>query len=805
MSNIQENRTLDNSFDIRFQDIFDLKEIQKMQDLIADTTGLASIITHPDGTPITQPSNFSYLCQKVVRNTEKGRSGCFLSYSELGVPNPSGSTIRPCHTCGLMEAGAAITVGGKHLANWMLGQVRYKQDGNEPMNYADEFGVKNEEFQDALDEIQVIDPERFQKLSKLLFAFANQLSEKAFSNLQLKMQMAEHEKAATLLKESEEVMRYIINHDPNAIAVYDRNLHYIAVSQRYLNDYGVVEDDIIGKHHYEVFPEMPQRWKDIHQQCLQGEIIKNDDDYFERPDGSITYNRWECRPWRRSNGEIGGMITYTEVTTERKKAEKALRESEEKYRTFFENSNDAILLTKPDGEIISVNEAACQMFGFSEEQFQKLGRDQLSEANDVQLTKLLSERDLKGKAKGEVNFLKKDGTSFTAEVSTSVFTNSDGLECSNMIIRDITERKQAEETFLKLSSTVEQTIDSVMITDRNGTIEYVNKSFELVTGYTSEEAIGQNPRIIKSGFRDQAFYQNMWEVILSGNVFREEVVNKKKNGELYHEEKTISPIFGKNGQITHFIGTGVDITERKKAEKELIKAKEKAEESDRLKSAFLANMSHEVRTPLNSIIGFSELLADADFEEDQRKEFIQHIITNGNNLLSIISDIMDISKLESGEITIRKSQINAAKFLSDIKDHYAYQAESQKLGLQVNLPDNHAGTLLMADGERLRQIFNNLVSNAFKFTSNGSIEIGYTTNNKEFEFFVKDSGIGIAPDFHDKIFERFRQVEAEKTRKYGGNGLGLAITKNLVELMGGKIWLESELGKGSTFYFSLPA
>ncbi|MDP2336360.1 MAG: ATP-binding protein [Bacteroidota bacterium] len=245
--------------------------------------------------------------------------------------------------------------------------------------------------------------------------------------------------------------------------------------------------------------------------------------------------------------------------------------------------------------------------------------------------------------------------------------------------------------------------------------------------------------------------------------------------------------------------------EKEKRATELIIAKEKAEESDRLKSAFLANMSHEVRTPLNSIIGFSELLADPDFEEGQKNEFIQHIIAGVNNLLTIINDIMDISKLESGEITIRKSKINALKYISSVYEQFSFHADAQKLELKLTLPDNDEETIIIADAERLIQISNNLIGNALKFTENGSIEIGYQPKGKMVEFFVKDTGIGIPAEYHDIIFEHFRQVEDEKTRKYGGNGLGLAITKNLVGLMGGKIWLESESGKGSAFYFTLPA
>lgn len=732
------------------------------------------------------------------------------------------------------------------------------------------------------------------------------------------------------LRESEEIMRYAVRHDPSSIAIFDCNLHYIAISNRYLHDYNVREENIIGKHHYEVFPELPQKLKDVHQRCLAGAIERNDDDCFVRPDGSIVYNRWECRPWRRATGEIGGIIVYTEITTDRKNTEKALQESEIKYRSFFENSMDAILLTTADGKILSANPAACTMFGYPENELIKLSKSGIEDVTDPRLSDLMAERKLKGKARGVIAFFRKDGTRFQAEISTSAFINNEGFERSSMIIRDITERQQKEETLLKLSSAVEQTIDTITITDRYGTIEYVNKAFEDITGYTSEEVVGKTPRILKSGIKGLEFYEALWKTILSGKVFKGEVVNKKKNGELFFEQKTISPIFDKNGNITHFVGTGVDISENKRteealheseklyrslfenmlngfafckmifeegrpvdfiyiavnksfemhtglkdvtgkkvsevipgiresdpelleiygrvaltgkpetieiyveglkmwfsisvyspkkeyfvavfdvitsrkiAENELIKAKEKAEESDRLKSAFLANMSHEVRTPLNAIIGFSELLAEPDFEEEYRNEFIHHIINNGNNLLTIISDIMDISKMESGQITIRKSQIKVQKFISDIKNRFTFQVETKKIAFKLTLPDAHDETVIFADADRLGQIFNSLISNAIKFTANGAIEIGYQTKENLVEFYISDTGIGISSEYHDKIFERFRQVESEKTRKYGGNGLGLSISKNLIELMGGKIWVESELGIGSTFYFSLP-
>lgn len=238
--------------------------------------------------------------------------------------------------------------------------------------------------------------------------------------------------------------------------------------------------------------------------------------------------------------------------------------------------------------------------------------------------------------------------------------------------------------------------------------------------------------------------------------------------------------------------------------KELIKAKEHAEESDRLKSAFLANMSHEIRTPLNSIIGFSELLNDKYFNQKQKNEFTEVIVESGNNLLFIINDIMDLSMLDAQQIKIRKTQFQVKKLFADLENEFKIKANKKGLEFLKHAPANFEDIIIENDFYRIKQVFNNLIGNALKFTNTGFIEIGFLPIEEGVEFFVKDTGIGIDPGFHKNIFERFRQVDETKTRKYGGNGLGLAISKNLVEVLGGKIRVESEIGKGSTFYFSLP-
>lgn len=399
-------------------------------------------------------------------------------------------------------------------------------------------------------------------------------------------------------------------------------------------------------------------------------------------DGSKIFVRESAHVIRDKDGTILYFDGVIEDNTERKRAEDALQESEMKYRVFFENSMDAILLTSSDGKTLSANQAACDMFGYSEEELIKIGRAGIENAADPWLSIVLWERKIEGKARGEVSFIRKDGTCFPAEISTSLFINNNGVQRASMIIRDITER---------------------------------------------------------------------------------------------HKTKT-----------------------------ELIQAKEKAEESDRLKSTFLANMSHEIRTPLNSIIGFSELMSDPDFEPQEEYQFAQIINTSGNNLLSIISDIMDISKIEAGQVDVRLQRFSAHHLLTELHKEYSFRADEKGIELIYQEAKQGEEIFIESDRTKLRQILVNLLGNSIKFTEKGSVKLGMNVTGDFVQFQVTDTGIGIPAEFQSQIFERFSQVESSYTRRYGGTGLGLAISKSLTEILGGTLWLESEQDKGSTFYFTIP-
>jgi PAS domain S-box-containing protein len=316
--------------------------------------------------------------------------------------------------------------------------------------------------------------------------------------------------------------------------------------------------------------------------------------------------------------------------------------------------------------------------------------------------------------------------------------------------------------------------------------------------------------------KETDFYENKFRI-------------RHKNGKYIWIHDRGKAIFNREGIPIRIVGTHTDITEKQKIEdelhqyqahleekvkertKEYFEAKEKAEESDRLKSAFLANMSHEIRTPMNAIVGFTDLLTDPDLTSDQKNELIHHINKNSNTLVYLIDDIIDIAKIEAGQLKVNKTECNINQIFTDVFNSFIetnniIEDSRVKLKLQKGiLSDNFT---INTDPVRFQQILINLIGNALKYTEKGYVECGYEVktdkHNSFLEFYVKDTGIGIPEKKHKFIFERFSKVEDSKTKLYRGTGLGLTITKNLVKMLGGKIWLKSEENKGSIFYFTIP-
>jgi PAS domain S-box-containing protein len=260
----------------------------------------------------------------------------------------------------------------------------------------------------------------------------------------------------------------------------------------------------------------------------------------------------------------------------------------------------------------------------------------------------------------------------------------------------------------------------------------------------------------------------------------------------------------KNGQTMAMLSVIEDITDQKIAANEILCAKEKIEESERLKASFLAKMSHEIRTPMNGIIGFSSMLIDPDLTDEKRKQFVEIITSSSNQLLELIDDIIDLSKIEAHQVEIINKDFYLNNLLNDLYVFFSSTAISKNIHFTILPGLQMTDSKIITDEQKLKNILTNLLSNAFKFTHEGKIEFGYTIQNKEIQFFVNDTGIGINPRNFKTIFEHFRQGDDSNTRQYGGTGLGLPISKSYIELLGGRIWLNSKLNQGSSFYFTVP-
>lgn len=357
-----------------------------------------------------------------------------------------------------------------------------------------------------------------------------------------------------------------------------------------------------------------------------------------------------------------------------------------------------------------------------------------------------------------------------------------------------------------LSRAVEQSPVSIVITDPNGNIEYVNPKFEQVTGYTSAEAIGKNPRILSGGSKPVEEYREMWATLTAKKVWHGEFLNRCKDGTLLWESASISPILDEQGTVTHFVAIKENITERKRIESELSRAKEEAEAASQAKSSFLATMSHEIRTPLSGLLGMLELISFSPLSEEQRHD-IAIARESGKSLARIIDDILDFSKIEAGKLELRPQPEPFQRMIEAVRDAHLPVASAKGISL-TSFVDPHIHPVLVLDALRVKQILQNLVTNALKFTSEGHIElraelVQESAAGDTVRLVVSDTGIGIAPEAQAQLFERYTQADGGIARRYGGTGLGLAICRQLAEMMGGEIALESQPGQGSRFSVTL--
>lgn len=401
----------------------------------------------------------------------------------------------------------------------------------------------------------------------------------------------------------------------------------------------------------------------------------------------------------------------------------------------------------------------------------------------------------------EYKIITNKGYTRVAHALGEVIKNDDGHPLYMFgTIQDITERKHSEETLRKLFRALEQSPNAVFITDLQGTIEYINPKFTEITGYTQEESLGQNPRILKSEKTSKELYNNLWRTIRRGEEWKSEIMDKRKDGSHFWAYETIAPVKDDHGLVTHYIATHEDISERKDSEFAIKTALEHADIANRAKSELLANMSHELRTPLNAIIGFSgaiKMEAYGPIGNDKYRDYVSDIASSGQHLLELINDILDVSAIEAGMVELQEGDIEIPNIVESSIRLVKHRAEQGEIELNINVDDSLP--MLHADERRIKQILLNLLSNAIKFTQpGGEVSLNATLDeNNGHVFTVSDTGIGMNNNEQAKAMKQFSQVDSGLNRTQEGTGLGLPLTLGLVELHGGTLDIDSTKDEGT--------
>ncbi|MCF8228242.1 MAG: PAS domain S-box protein [Bacteroidales bacterium] len=593
--------------------------------------------------------------------------------------------------------------------------------------------------------------------------------------------------------------------------IIDKNFRYVYVNKTVARQGRKKKEELIGKTMMEVYPEIENTpmFSQL-KKCMEERSFLQMENEFTYTDNSRGWFELTMQPIPE------GVFILSIDITQRKQFEKSLRENERRLIAAEKLAKLGNFSWIIDSGEIQWSAAMFSLLGYSSNELVNLNfvNEKIHHADDRQ--KILDWLNMSinsGQTELqplEYRIIHKDGHVLYIRTQGRIEYKDGKAYKVFAVVQDITEKKKAEQA-LKISEekyrSLSQNIPGMVYRALSDwSIDTVSNT-EMVTGYTREEFLNGALNwqdLIHPEWKEPVFREGLEITEKPGTIVQEYQITHK-NGKAVWVSDHKTSIFDDDGKFMHIDGVVFDISWRKEYEQELIKAKEKAEESDNLKSAFLANMSHEVRTPMNGILGFTELLKDPDFSMNEREEFISGIERSGNRMLNTLNDIIDISKLEAGVDSVHKTKTNVNHILDEQYELLKPKIHQASLNWKCNKTLAEEKAVIYTDRDKLSRIIYNLIANAIKYTKKGSIEFGYNRKNTEIEFYCKDTGIGIPENRQEAIFDPFVQADLNYSKAYEGACLSLSITKAYIELLGGEIWLESMEDKGTNFYFTIPA
>jgi PAS domain S-box-containing protein len=628
------------------------------------------------------------------------------------------------------------------------------------------------------------------------------------SILEINTDITERKRNEQALRESELRLRTLIINAPVVLFALDSEGVFTLSQGKGLETLGLEPNELVGWSAFEVYGDDPAIEGDL-RRALSGEAFVSETEIGDR-----TYeNRYS--PIRVEEGEVSGVIGVANDITESKQNEREILETSSRLATLIQSLQAGILVEDASRRIQHINQDFCDMFSIPAPPEALLGEDC---SNAVEESKsLFAEPERFVRRIDEILAQQStvtneelplvDGRCFERDY-IPIFVEG-RYQGHLWQYRDITGRKEAERTLAeseaRFRTLFDQTAIGVCVADLDRRLTQTNEAYQEITGYSAEELVGMSTLELTHP-DDRARDTGSRRTFVSGEAdsYLREKRYVRKDGEVIWTRATSNLVRDEHGEPRFIMGVVEDVTERRRAEEEVRRARESAEEANRAKSDFLANMSHEIRTPMNGVIGMSDLLLDTELDPEQH-EYVDTVRRSGENLMALINDILDFSKIEAEKVELEEIVFDLRTTVEDTAVLLAERAQSK--GLEIaGLVDYGVPGALKGDPNRLRQILTNLLGNAIKFTEEGEVVLKAelaeeTEESAAIRFEVRDTGIGLDETQQENLFESFSQADSSTTRRYGGTGLGLAISQRLAELMGGEIRIESEPGRGSTFYF----